>query len=184
MNSLIIIKYIEYKTIICNFFRTCKSYITTITSVKGFDTQTHNIIIRYFIMYLLYNIKRLIKNMMSSIDKEYKLIEIKRSDDDNTCHILENIKIHQLVKNPMIKSDLQKHRIYLKFELDSLCLKKYLKEYRENRDSHSLQNILLLNNINVDQDSNINIQYYDKGLKKNIVHKYDDIKDKKIHDLC
>lgn len=176
MYTHLIIKYAEYKSIIYNYIKYIKSYITDIHSIKGYiNNNTINLHIRYIIIYLL-------QKIINYFDKNYELIEIKKIvNNNNTTIILENTTILNTIQShseyyATIPKMNYLPKVHTKFEIcfpNKVCLKKFLLEYK----NYTLENIFKINNIKTNEDTIINVQYFEKGIKKEVVHKYIDIKE-------
>lgn len=184
MYANLVIKYIEYKSITCNFIKQIKSYITSIHSVKGYNNNNTTLLnIKYIIIYLLLKYKNIIEKLINYFDNKYELVEIKKTiDNKNITTILENTTISDtILMNTDSHNNISNYlpKVHTKFEIcfpDKICLKKFLLEYR----NYTLENIFKINNIKTNEDTVINIQYFEKGLKKEKILKYIDIKEIKL----
>lgn len=185
MYTHLIIKYAEYKSIVYNYIKYIKSYITDIHSIKGHvNNNTINLHIRYIIIYLLLSYKNIIEKLVNYFDKNYELIEIKKIINNNNAIIL----LEDTTLSNAIQSHIEHHnvskinyspKVYIKFEISfpsKICLKKFLLEYK----NYTLENILKINNIKTTNDAIIYVQYFEKGIKKEITYAYLDIKEKQL----
>ncbi len=168
-------------------FKICRIFVNiTEVQIKEKDNKfPRSYLVRYYIVKLLSYFIRFLKYFYLSyvarifqfitkyIDMPADKIQINKNYKEGSqimifnthsfnCfeYIINKIDNLKLSKNNMNK------QIFLKFQLHTkdktTCLKKYLIMYKDNNHNydHTLQNILLFNNIQVDDDAYISIGYF------------------------
>jgi hypothetical protein len=156
--------------------------------------------LRYLLVYYLNRIVLFFKWIRDKIDIEVDKIQITREYNngdktiivDSNVHYKDKVTLKDMINIIDCKGDSKDDRmnkcIFMKFELigkdKKECMKKYMIKYKDhNRDySHTLGNILLFNDINIDDDNDtkIKLTIYKQGKMLNKIIPYRDVYDKHI----
>jgi len=196
MINNILINLLLIKTKITSKYNYVKSIFTDTESILIIkNNKPYSVWFRYcFIVFLNYIIN-LLKNLKYKIDITTDTIQIIKNNGQNRKVIIldsnlesfnRNIGINDLIKyinNNKLQSNYNKP-IINKFNLikndSSLCLKKYISQYDNNKNfAHTLDNIIKFNNIE-DNYEFIEIIFY-KNMNKSILKlNYDEVKYKHI----
>jgi hypothetical protein len=185
--------YLRVTTWIKNIYHYIIDSVTDTVSVDIYHNDTHtNILYRYYLLkslYVLLNITKLIyffDNFINNLCKlnPKTLIQCKKND---RIIILETDNLLTLIQDNNYRGDNQlTEGVYLTFSLnDDVCLKEYLIKYRDpsKQYDHTLKNIILLNKIDTDDNTTINItKYHDYKFITNKLQ-YNDYADLHITDL-
>jgi hypothetical protein len=170
--------------------------ITNTTDVKCYDSNnntTQSQMLRYWLIQGLQYVVDFTTYLQSCIDLPSDKIQIiKNYDCGEKTIILEstNVKICDVIRhvssNDLSQNSLSK-TLYLKFELKNpdVCLKKYILKYTdgEKRHDHTLENILVFNDIVPNGDTVVNIEFFKDGGRVKLSEPYDECKTKHISDF-
>ena len=191
--------YLKLRTTIKYYFNNISNKLFDTYDVTTIDTtnkQIKNIYLKYITIrgldYMIIGFKK-IRDYLDIDIKKIKIIKIKNGLKKSII-LNKNIKnsIHHIYDNDNINNNIFSTQIlYINFKLiqdknkNEICLKKLINEYRDHHKlyDHTLENILLFNNINFNINDRINITTFSINNKKSFIFIINDIKDMHLKDL-
>lgn len=197
----ILLYLLKLKTNLIKWYRDFRRRITDTESITIIDNNnSKNIIMRYYAIRLLLYFRDFIDYIKNSLEIETSHIQIIKDYPVNKSIFIIDSS-HDKYKRDINITDMIEHvdqyhtldkkhtpiPIFTKFSLsikdgNSICLKKHIINYKDNHqyNSHTLDNILKFNNINIDTLDNrnpyIEISIMNIKGKKELLLPYNDVK--------
>uniref|UniRef100_A0A6C0ACM7 Uncharacterized protein n=1 Tax=viral metagenome TaxID=1070528 RepID=A0A6C0ACM7_9ZZZZ len=184
-----------------------KNYFFDVDSVKiyskGLNQKTNikNYTIRFYILRYLVSIEKCVGYLSGNIELENYLSD-KFDIDEGKIHLIKKNKngkkniivdldnstlkdiIIELDKRTKIEEKIDS-KIVTVFKLDENCIKQVAKSYKEHSplNDHTLENILLFNDLDYNKESLVKIEYFEKGRMIKLEYKVIDIAHLHINDI-
>lgn len=175
-----------------SLYNRAMNYLFDVSEVKVYkDQEIQNYTARFYIIRTLRKFGSYSDSVINMIDVNGDKVHIhlkKVTGNKNIIVETDDLTLDQIVselEKRSVSSDTVESKIVVTFSIDSKCIKNITKNYKEVEpvNQHTLENILLFNDIPHSSESKLKLVYFEKGKMITIEVDLMDVKDLHINDV-